>query len=131
MAATNAMLGLVNRLKSRVFVVWFGRRAARFSLLLHCYRAAEIHDGKPLFGLGSEAVVLEDRPRPPAGRRLVQSSFRIVTVALPSSIVAPTAFESCTEKVSFASRLWSPLIETEIVRLVSPGWNVNVPLVAV
>src|SRR5688572_11331870 len=32
--------------------------------------------------------------------RLVQSSFRIVTVALPSSIVAPTAFESCTEKVS-------------------------------
>jgi hypothetical protein len=32
-----------------VFVVWFGRRAARFSLLLHCYRAAGIHDGKRHF----------------------------------------------------------------------------------
>src|SRR4030095_10389497 len=29
MAATNAMLGLVNRLESRVFVVWFGRQAGR------------------------------------------------------------------------------------------------------
>ena len=54
----------------------------------------------------------------------------MVTVATPSSIVAPTAFERLTENVSFASRLRSPLIETEIVRLVSPGWNVNVPLVA-
>jgi len=33
MAATNAMLGLVNRLKSRVFVVWFGRQAARLMVM--------------------------------------------------------------------------------------------------
>ena len=65
------------------------------------------------------------------GLAAVVTAFVGVAQATPSSIVAPTAFESCTEKVSFASRLRSPLIETEIVRLVSPGWNVKVPLVAV
>jgi hypothetical protein len=33
-------------------------------------------------------------------------------VATPPLMIAPTAFESCTEKVSFAARLRSPLIET-------------------
>jgi hypothetical protein len=46
-------------------------------------------------------------------------------------MIAPTAVDSFTENVSLGSRLRSPLIATEIVRLVSPAGNVNVPLVAV
>ena len=52
MAATNAMLGLVNRSKSRVFVVWFGRRGDRHERL-----------AAPAGGWSPRSVVVQDRPR--------------------------------------------------------------------
>jgi hypothetical protein len=57
-----------------------------------------------LFGLGGE---------PP----LVQSSFKIVPVATASSMDPPTALKSSTVKVSFGSRLWSPVTAIVIVWL--------------
>ena len=42
-------------------------------------------------------------------------------MAAASLMVAPTAFESCTENVSFGSRLRSPLIGIAIVWMVWPG----------
>src|SRR5262245_40191764 len=83
-----------------------------------------------LLGLGSEAVVLEDRPRPPAVGCLVQSSLRIVPVATASATDAPTALKSSTVKVSFGSRLWSPVTAIVIVWLKTPGGKARQPLAA-
>ena len=69
---------------------------------------------------------LTDRTSP-VGLEWRQSSFRIVATPTPSLIVAPTALLSCMVNVSFGSRLRSPMIETEIVLDVSPGWKVSVP----
>jgi hypothetical protein len=82
------------------------------------------------FGLGSESLFPEDWLRTPAVGRLVQSSFRIVPVATASPIVAPMKLNNSTVKVSFGSRLWSPVTAIVIVRLKTPGGKARVPLAA-
>jgi hypothetical protein len=55
------------------------------------------------------------------------SSFVMVPVPWPFAIVAFTAPERLTKKVSFASFRVSPLTATVKVWLVVPGENVSVP----
>jgi hypothetical protein len=63
--------------------------------------------------------------------RVAKSSFRIVPVPVPASIVAPLALESVTVNVSSGSTFVSPLTTNTVIDLlVSPGANVSVPLVA-
>src|SRR5262249_42600689 len=80
---------------------------------------------------GTLCYALQPAQAVPTDCGCAQSSFTIVAVATPRSIVAPTALESFTVKVSVGSRLRSVMIEMEIVRLVWPGWNVSLPLAAV
>src|SRR5262245_32004642 len=61
---------------------------------------------------------------------LVQSSFRIVPVATASPMVPPMTLNSSTVKVSFGSRLWSPVTAIVIVWLKTPGGKARVPLAA-
>src|SRR5687768_17752481 len=91
-------------------------------------RLFRLHVWFLLFGLCSEPVVLKDWLRPPAGRRLVQSSFRIVPVATASATDAPTALRSSTVKVSSGSRVRSDLTVIVIFWLQTPGWKIRVPL---
>ena len=67
------------------------------------------------------------------GVRLFRSSLTIVPTAKPgaATIALPVGFERPRPSVSLRSRLRSPLIATAMVRLVWPGWKVNVPLVDV
>ena len=58
------------------------------------------------------------------------SSLRIVPVPLLSEIVALVGAESFRKKVSFDSKVVSPLIVTLTVLLVWPGVNVRSPLLA-
>lgn len=58
------------------------------------------------------------------------SSFLIVPVAVDLPSDAFTGPDSSSVNVSSASKTVSPMIETEIDFLVSPGPNVSVPVVA-
>jgi hypothetical protein len=57
----------------------------------------------------------------------VESSSMIVTFAVLSGISASTRLLNTTENASVTSAVMSPLIDTSIVLLVSPGANVSVP----
>src|SRR3954463_16744033 len=61
----------------------------------------------------------------------VLSSSMMVTVALPSAIVAPVGFERTTVNASFGSLSVSPWIFTWNVSWTVPGWKVSVWVVIV
>ena len=63
------------------------------------------------------------------GMRLTSSS-RMVATACGAAIVALTAPDRLTTKVSVRSGSRALMTGAELVFLVTPGWNVNVPLTA-